>query len=140
MGRSDSDDEDDGLNIPKGVLRRKGGWEGDDLEWERSRSTTIDPKVSAAVDLKQFRNEEVGKGYQAKHVVRQPSATRDHNFRIEDMTTKTTRSSKKGKRKDSSSATKKRDRDQEDQFSSKLAKYLNCESFCKFRQEIEKMV
>ena len=29
----------------------------------------------AAVDLSQFRNEEVGKGYQAKHVIRQAGAT-----------------------------------------------------------------
>ena len=28
----------------------------------------------AAVDLSQFRNEEVGKGYQAKHVIRQKGA------------------------------------------------------------------
>lgn len=29
----------------------------------------------AAVDLSQFRNEEVGKGYQAKHVIRQAGTT-----------------------------------------------------------------
>ena len=32
---------------------------------------------SAAVNLNQFRNTEVGQGYQAKHVVRQPSMGSD---------------------------------------------------------------
>merc|ERR1712157_519519 len=49
------------------------GWEGGDLEITHQReyaksSSQID---YAAVDMTQFHNTEVGKGYQAKHVVRQ---------------------------------------------------------------------
>jgi hypothetical protein len=143
--RTDSDIEYDDFTIPKGVIRRKGGWEGDELEWDRSRTSTIDLNASAAVDLKQFRNEEVGKGYQAKHVIRQPSISQDQKLRTEDMsktTLETTKACGSKKRKSKESERRKSDQDQHqrDQFSAKLAKYISCEAFCKFRQEIEKMV
>ena len=72
----DSSDNDMGPNLPAGVLRKRGGWEdtlGFEIQREKLREGS-DEKVSAAVDLSQFRNEEVGKGYQAKHVVRQKGA------------------------------------------------------------------
>jgi hypothetical protein len=140
---TDSDNEDDELTIPKGVLRSKGGWEGDELEWERSRSTIIDPKASAAVDLTQFQNEEVGKGYQAKHVLRQPTITKDQKIKFEDMTTAVPKKSTintSQKRKNKHDEQIKSDQHQHVQLNVKLAKYLSCEAFCKFRQEIEKMV
>jgi hypothetical protein len=46
-----------------------GGWEGSHLELERQNPV----KSEAIVDLAQFRNYQIGVGYQAKHVVRQPA-------------------------------------------------------------------
>ena len=77
---SSSSDTDDIRHLPRGVIprnnKRRGGWEGGEaMELQRDdapdRATTTQ---HAAVDLRQFRNEEVGKGYQAKHVVRQRTA------------------------------------------------------------------
>ena len=42
---------------------------------ENGRREKNDKATPVAVDLNQFRNTEVGKGYQAKHVVRQRTAT-----------------------------------------------------------------
>ena len=82
----DSSDNDIG-NIPKGVLKR-GGWTDTnnlELEHKREKIREGDKKQSAvAVDLNQFRNEEVGKGYQAKGVVRQRGSTNETS-RVVDM-------------------------------------------------------
>ena len=69
---SSSDDEADRF-IPKANR----GWQGGDLELEHQRESFLEhkEKVSAAVDIGQFQNHEVGKGYQAKHVVRQRHAS-----------------------------------------------------------------
>ena len=51
--------------------KQRGGW-GEALELEHRKSTlTSDRSSVVAVDLNQFRNTEVGSGYQARHVVRQ---------------------------------------------------------------------
>jgi len=86
MQSSPSDDSDDGArHLPAGVLRSRGGWadmNGYEVEHQRERLRRADDHAGsgdddvtktthAAVDLSQFRNEEVGKGYKAKHVVRQ---------------------------------------------------------------------
>jgi hypothetical protein len=78
--------------------KKKRGWEGEELELEHQREqmmmTMMHPSMgqkkgeeggvvvnsstastSAAVDLNQFRNTEVGRGFQAKHVIRQRTAT-----------------------------------------------------------------
>ena len=73
-------DEDDG--VPRGVLpapgSRKRGWDGGHLEMEHQVESLRQNKSSAvaAVDVRQFHNVEVGEGYKARHVVRQPSAAR----------------------------------------------------------------
>ena len=130
---NDGDDSSVEREIPKGVLRGRGRWQGDELEIERDRTTSIDPKVSAAVDLNQFRNEEVGKGYQAKHVIRQPAAAVGSKIPIEDLTAP---SAKKAKvQKDASFKESKHDNE-----SNLINKYLACEAFRKFRKEIENMI
>jgi hypothetical protein len=62
------------------VRQKRKGWQGEELELQHDRekmaqsqgtSTTRAAATTAAVDLNQFRNVEVGQGYQAKHVVRQ---------------------------------------------------------------------
>lgn len=61
------------------------GWLGEELELEHQRERIMiasgsgdgiheHPASATAVDLNQFRNTEVGEGYQAKHVVRQRTA------------------------------------------------------------------
>ena len=85
------DDEDLPLSHPARRIRRRaddgvsgiGAWQGEEMELDHQReterrdrdrdesSTTGAAAIVTAVDLNQFRNTEVGKGYQAKHVVRQ---------------------------------------------------------------------
>jgi hypothetical protein len=69
--------EYEGTEPPRGVSSRRKGWQGEELEMEHQQeaSRSEKHKVSAAVDIKQFQNHVVGKGYQAKHVIRQPSAS-----------------------------------------------------------------
>ena len=85
MQRSSDDSDDGARHLPAGVLRTRGGWadmNGYEVEHQRERLRRADDHAGsgdddvtktthAAVDLSQFRNEEVGKGYKAKHVVRQ---------------------------------------------------------------------
>jgi hypothetical protein len=54
--------------------QHRGGWQGEEMELQHEQNQQQDSNtkdVSAAVDLKQFQNTEVGVGYQAKHVIRQ---------------------------------------------------------------------
>ena len=78
-----------GPSVTTGVLRSRGGWDDKfNLEIEHTKekmnADIKDKKVSAAVDLSQFRNEEVGKGYKANHVVRQKEAI-SHATKVVDM-------------------------------------------------------
>ena len=81
----------------------------------------------AAVDLQQFRNDEVGKGYQAKHVVRQKgvpnkaSGIVDMSQRKEESmeTTQTARSNAESITKES---------------------YLQCRGMRNFMREVEKIL
>lgn len=90
IGHNYSSDNDLVENdLPVGVLRSRGGWEDSNcIEMEHRREQLLQlagadgasgkglsSKNHAAVDLSQFRNEEVGKGYKSKHVVRQRDAT-----------------------------------------------------------------
>jgi hypothetical protein len=88
---NENDDEDLPLSHPARRIRRRaddgvsgiGAWQGEEMELDHQRETERrdrDESLGAtvtAVDLNQFRNTEVGKGYQAKHVVRQNTATND---------------------------------------------------------------
>lgn len=79
------DDDDDDFALPSSHPSRQQkkyrGWQGEDMEMDHQRETsssitagTMDKNAVTAVDLNQFRNTEVGKGYQARHVVRQKTA------------------------------------------------------------------
>jgi hypothetical protein len=85
---NDTDDEDLPLSHPARRIRRRadkgvsgiGAWQGEEMELDHQRETEqrdrdTETTTVTAVDLNQFRNTEVGKGYQAKHVVRQNTAT-----------------------------------------------------------------
>src|SRR3569623_769458 len=76
MSRYESDDSSGPVIPHQSASRSRKGWEGESLELQHEReahhynqSGTATSVV--AVDLNQFRNTEVGKGYQAKHVIRQ---------------------------------------------------------------------
>lgn len=96
--------------------------------------------VSTAVDLEQFRNHTVGEGYQARHVVRQREPTHEE-VNITDMTKRAPvkrlkhRKDKKEKRKKND----KRRRDETEDGSTKLDKYLNSAALRRFRMELEKI-
>ena len=92
------DDEDLPLSHPARRIQRRaddgvsglGAWEGEEMELDHQRETerrdrdreessTGAAAIVTAVDLNQFRNTEVGKGYQAKHVVRQNTASTNND-------------------------------------------------------------
>jgi hypothetical protein len=92
------DDEDLPLSHPARRIRRRaddgvsgiGAWQGEEMELDHQReserrdrdrdaSSTGAAAIVTAVDLNQFRNTEVGKGYQAKHVVRQNTASTNND-------------------------------------------------------------
>ena len=85
MDYNDGDDNDNPL--PSHLIslqykrknNNKGGWAGDELEMQHQMKQLRDIDCNAkntttAVDLSQFRNEEVGVGYQARGVIRQRGA------------------------------------------------------------------
>ena len=141
----DSSDNDIG-NIPKGVLKR-GGWTDTnnlELEHKREKIREGDKNQSAvAVDLNQFRNEEVGKGYQAKGVVRQRGSTNETS-RVVDMSGGSF--SKQGG--DSSKKKKRSHEDDEDAGDSRkkhsvndpLQSYLQCQGMRDFVKEADKIL
>lgn len=84
---------DDGQNeLPRGVIRQqRRGWQGEEMEMNHQRESFHAGKdkknVAAGVDIRQFQNHEVGEGYQAKHVVRQPSSNPSQSaaLKVRDM-------------------------------------------------------
>lgn len=142
--RSDSEGSN-GPDPPAGVLRSRGGWQdADNLEIEHAReklrlAEEQDPSerkasTHAAVDLSQFRNEEVGKGYKAKHVVRQREAA-PAVAGVMDMSggqfSKKERGAKKKRSRDDGG--KKDTNDERD----RLQTYLKCKGMRDFVKEID---
>jgi hypothetical protein len=160
-GGNDSSDDETGNDLPAGVLRSRGGWadaNNIELEHQRERLRAADTEIEhdqaargdvtknhAAVDLSQFRNEEVGRGYKAKHVVRQREAS-SSAMGVLDM------SGGIFSTKDalSSSATKKRVHDEsggkdktavgKKSSDSCLDTYLKCKGMRDFMKEIDKIL
>jgi hypothetical protein len=157
-GGDDSSDDETGQKngLPAGVLRSRGGWadvnnievehqrehlRAADTELERDQAARGDvTKNHAAVDLSQFRNEEVGRGYKAKHVVRQREAS-SSAMRVSDMSGGIFST----KHVWSSSATKKRGRDEigrgdKTGVEKKNDAYLKCKGMRDFMKEIDKIL
>lgn len=140
--RSDDDDAHERF-----VSKRR-GWAGEDLELEHQRESLQKhkEKVSAAVDISQFQNHEIGKGYQAKHVVRQQMADKPTAMDIKDMTGGGSKSDSKkiksSKVKQQNGEKKRKHREEErakeaDNPRTRLKKYLSSAAFVSFRKEIE---
>jgi hypothetical protein len=135
MSGNNSDDST-GPALPRGVLKARAGWKGDDMEMEHQMRETDKSGTSVAVDLQQFRNEEVGVGYQAKHVVRQRSGQTPEQ-KIHDMSkasNEDSQSKKKKKRKHEEKPEAKEDP------AERVRKYLQSEGLRRFRKELEKIV
>lgn len=116
---------------------KRSGWAGEEMEMQHSRETWKKPSAeSVAVDLEQFRNHQVGKGYQAKFVVRQKTGHEEE----------AASSKRKSSDEPPSSASKRTQRNDESRSKKKakshsdpLLKYLQCEGLRKFRKEIAKI-
>mmetsp|Transcript_14487 Transcript_14487/g.21948 ORF Transcript_14487/g.21948 Transcript_14487/m.21948 type:complete len:169 (+) Transcript_14487:59-565(+) len=158
-----SDDEQKESNpLPMhmvGHSRKKKGWGGQEMEMDHRlrqiRSSKEESSSSAtitAVDLSQFRNEEVGKGYQHRGVVRQKMGSgAGQAMKIVDMTKKdddndgdrqkSSTSTKHKKEKSAKKQKRKRDKKEaKETKEEKSSKYLRCEAVRIFRKEIEKIV
>jgi len=164
---SDEGSDAGGPALPAGVLKSSTTW-GDDLEMKHKRERIRQGQDGAAaaaehtaVDINQFRNVEVGSGYQARHVVRQRTANEGSGgdgMKVRDMTrgasgTEAERSrcsdrdsggKEKRKEKDSNDADKsskgsrKHKSDKGEQNAAD--RYLNCEGVREFRLELEKIL
>ena len=146
-----SDNDSDDLGIPRrGVVPAYGhrGWQGEELELAHA---TKQPAASgeggaakdgAAVDLSQFRNEEVGKGYQAKFVVRQPSAGEPVKVAVQDLSSATKKDKKKASKKERKEKRKNPSSPEDKRKSAKkvnrVDQYLNSKALREFRKELEK--
>lgn len=143
-----SDDGSDNALPSRGVIPTGNrGWQGEHMELAHATRTSAErqsQESSAAVDLSQFRNEEVGKGYQARFVVRQRHAQDEGSAppAVKDMTQKKeTKESRKKKSKRKRSRSKEDDdddREKESDSASHLDKYLKSEALRRFRKELEK--
>lgn len=147
-----SDDDDSSTSdhaMPsRGVIpsRKNRGWEGEQMELAHARASEANKGATTAVDLSQFRNEQVGKGYQAKFVVRQRHADDDEApTAFKDMTKKnaekkkSSRKEKKRKRsRDDDEEDDKKRPSRESEESNRLEKYLKSEGMRNFRKELER--
>eukprot|EP00977_Amphora_coffeiformis_P010566 scaffold2486_cov160-Amphora_coffeaeformis.AAC.1 len=143
MSDEDSDHSDYAMPargvIPSGQKNR--GWQGEQMELAHARESESKKGSAAAVDLSQFRNEEVGKGYQAKFVVRQRNAQDEESTpSVKDMTKKTTeeKKSRKSKRKSRDGDDDEDRKKESDNPKNRLDKYLKSEGLRRFRKELEK--
>lgn len=150
----DPDSSSDGeRHLPPNVLNsQRRGWAGENLEIEHQReSFASEDKKSrtAAVDLSQFRNEEIGKGYQAKHVVRQ-RGTAVSSADVVDMSGGafelkggSEKKTSKKERNEKKSGKRKREKDRgvgADQSDTRIDSYLECKGLETFLEEVEKML
>lgn len=124
---------------------KKRGWEGDEMELQHARdhkntiiaSDVKNDKKNVAVNIQEFYNNEVGKGYQAKHVIRQRYIGRggDQNYppaNITDMSKPPTTTK-------SDSLVDQKAKDQNHKKIDALDTYLNNKRLRVFRKELEKI-
>jgi hypothetical protein len=117
----DEQDEDRYLQY---ASRKRRGWAGEEMELHRPSEGIASELV--AVDLEQFRNTQVGVGYQAKHVIRQPTAA--------PISIQETKAKLPTAKETVESQAKKRRSDEREQ------RYLQCDALRRFRKELEKLL
>ena len=126
----DADDEKLLSSVPLEYSNKRRGWDGDHLELNRQQPTE-DLATHVAVDLGQFRNEQIGVGYQAKHVIRQryvPNAPV-----VIDDTTQVTANSRTLEKRVHEALGKV---DTKSKSIARIHKYLKCNGLRKFRKEL----
>ena len=162
---SDEGSDAGGPALPAGVLKSSTAW-GDDLEMKHKRERIRQGQDVAAehtaVDINQFRNVEVGSGYQARHVVRQRTGNEggsSDGMKVRDMTGGTSASATEEGIKSDRDGAKGREKrkDKEAKASDKSSKrskkynakkdseniadqYLKCKGVREFRLELEKIL
>mmetsp|Transcript_15356 Transcript_15356/g.28923 ORF Transcript_15356/g.28923 Transcript_15356/m.28923 type:complete len:179 (+) Transcript_15356:585-1121(+) len=172
------DDNDDAVHAQK----RQRCWAGEEMEMEHQREEFLrrltqeqqqqhvgreQEKYYHAVNLEQFRNHQVGSGYQAIGVIRQRTA-HDVNIDILDMSKKPEKLESRGNHKDdndvdhdddstdvSSSRRKKKlkrhktkrrrkegkkEKQKSNHDTEEIEKYLKCKGIRDFRKELEKIL
>ena len=160
---SDEGSDAGGPALPAGVLKSSTTW-GDDLEMKHKRERIRQGQDVAAehtaVDINQFRNVEVGSGYQARHVVRQRTGNEGGSsggMKVRDMTgvasateerSKSDRDGAKGreKRKDKEAKASDKSSKRSKNYNAKkdseniADQYLKCKGVREFRLELEKIL
>ena len=149
----DDDVIDHGI-LSRGVIsQRQRGWQGESMELAHAAATAAQENKessSAIVDLAQFRNQDIGQGYQAKFVVRQRTSKDDKTgSHIVDMTKQPREEEgddKSGRRRSKNKRSRRHDDDDDERKESKknisivnlLQMYLECDGLRQFRRELEK--
>ena len=129
-----SDGDDDKLlsSAPQfAISNKRRGWDGDHLELNREQPTE-DLASHVAVNLAQFRNEQIGVGYQAKHVIRQrhvPDTSVVIDDRTRDKPTNITTHAKRNHDELKKGDTKPKP-------VTRIQKYLECKGLRQFRKEL----
>ncbi len=143
----DRSDEDD--YIPRGVLKtQRRGWQGEEMELEHLRSDKDFPKSTfCAVDKQQFYNHQIGEGYQAKHVFRQPKKedVKQETQVISGLKAQEAKSSIHSEttfdeHRQQHKQEKRKRESEDDTKQNKLQMYLNSTGMRHFRREIEKIL
>ena len=129
--RNEDDDAEKLLSSgPSAYLNKRRGWDGDHLELNRQQSKE-DLASHVAVDLSQFRNEQIGVGYQAKHVIRQLYVPNDSVEMALDTTANNTTHEKRKHEE-----LGKVDAKSKSITGTRIQKYLKCNGLRKFRKEL----
>lgn len=165
---SDEGSDAGGPALPAGVLKSSTAW-GDQLELKHKRERIRQGQDVAAaaqhtaVDINQFRNVEVGSGYQARHVVRQKTGNEGGSsgggMKVRDMTGGVSAAEARSTtdRDDAKGGEKRNDKDSKEKSSDKSSKrsrkqqaekdeqniadqYLKCKGVREFRLELEKIL
>jgi hypothetical protein len=110
---------------------KRRGWDGEHLELHREQPTE-NLTSHAAVNLQQFRNEHIGVGYQAKHVIRQRSVPDNsvvvHTMKLNSTSNVQVQAKRKHEKIQSNRA--------EPKPLTRLQTYLKCEKLREFRKEL----
>ncbi|KAL7578217.1 hypothetical protein ACA910_012641 [Epithemia clementina (nom. ined.)] len=139
------DDEEAADRDDWGFNKKRRGWEGQEMELQHSRDTWKKDQESGstavAVDLEQFRNHQVGEGYQAKFVVRQQYAHEPaRKEKIDSVAVVDILRAKRSRNDETGISKSDKKRQRKNTSDEILAKYLECEGLRQFRKELEKIV
>ena len=111
---------------------KRRGWDGDHLELNREQPNE-NLALHVAVNLGQFRNEQIGVGYQAKHVIRQPYVP-DTSVVVHGTTQDSTSNDQAQAKRNNENLLA--DSTKPKPMTNRLQKYLECEKLRHFRKQL----